>query len=70
MSTFGRTAPAPPVTSGTDTMCVACRRSRTRQETRTLDNGEPARLCVDPADCRRHWPADDRAVVALAGGPR
>jgi hypothetical protein len=46
--------------------CVACTRLGTRTETRTVNDGHGRivlPLCIDPVDCRRHWPAQGRAGV-------
>lgn len=53
MSLLG-TAIAP----GTKPVCVACKRSENPLvvlETRRLENGTVAILCVNPTECRRHW---------------
>lgn len=39
--------------------CIACRRVGTRLESRVIE-GIWERLCVDPVDCQRHWPVEDR----------
>jgi hypothetical protein len=46
--------------------CVACARLGTRTETRTVNDGHGRivlPLCIDPVDCRRHWPVQGRAAV-------
>jgi hypothetical protein len=56
---MGRPRPVPalePPPAAQPARCVACRRTGTRREGRILADGSVAQVCVDPADCRRHWP--------------
>jgi len=47
-----------------ETRCIACARLNAnlvgpKLDYRKLSDGTAVWLCVDPTDCRLHWPQDD-----------